>query len=58
MIWAIKMCFKIFGYVFIYSLAFTIALILLPFTVYTLCAGVNFLSHRKRKGKRFTMQPL
>lgn len=40
MIWAFKMFFKIIGYVFIYTFAFVITLILLPFYgIYTLCGG-------------------
>lgn len=40
MIWAFKMFFKIIGYVFIYTFAFVIALILLPFYgIYALCGG-------------------
>lgn len=49
MIWAFKMFFKIIGYVFIYTFAFVITLILLPFYgIYALCGG-NSLSQRKRK---------
>lgn len=51
MIWAFKMFFKIIGYVFIYTFAFVITLILLPFYgIYALCGG-NSLSQRKRKRK-------
>jgi hypothetical protein len=51
MIWAFKMFFKIIGYVFIYTFAFVITLILLPFYgIYALCGG-NSLSQRKRKKK-------
>ena len=40
MIWAFKMFFKIIGYVFIYTFAFVITLILLPFYgIYALCGG-------------------
>lgn len=40
MIWAFKIVFKIIGYVFIYTFAFVISLILLPFySIYTLCGG-------------------
>lgn len=40
MIWAFKMFFKIIGYVFIYTFAFVIILILLPFYgIYALCGG-------------------
>ena len=40
MIWAFKMFFKIIGYVFIYTFAFVIALILFPFYgIYALCGG-------------------
>lgn len=49
MIWAFKMFFKIIGYVFIYTFAFVITLILLPFYgIYALCGG-KLLKPKKEK---------
>ena len=49
MIWVFKMVFKIIGYVFIYSFAFVIALMLLPFYgIYALCGG-KLPKEKKRK---------
>ena len=50
MIWVFKMVFKIIGYVFIYSFAFVIALMLLPFYgIYVLCGGKRPKQKKKKK---------
>lgn len=50
MIWVFKMVFKIIGYVFIYSFAFVIALMLLPFYgIYVLCGGKRPKQKKEKK---------